>query len=58
MQESAWILMGMPLPAANSAKTLVRDDRKSQIFTLGTVSRRNPIAPGCLHPAVCNCRNS
>ena len=28
----------------NSCKTLVRDDRRSQDFTLGTIPRRNPIA--------------
>ena len=35
----------MPLPAATAAKTLVRDDRRSEDFTLGTLSRRNRIAP-------------
>ena len=44
VHQSACILMGMPLPAATAPKHSMRDDRRSQDFTLGTVSRRNDIA--------------
>ena len=45
MQESSWRPMGMPAAAGRGAKHSMRDDRRSQDFTLGDRSVRNDIAP-------------
>ena len=44
MHESSWRPLGMPTAARRAAKHSMRDDRRSEDFTLGTVSRRNDIA--------------
>ena len=41
MHESSWRPMGMPTAAARAPKHSMRDDRRSQDFILGTLSRRN-----------------
>ena len=44
VHESSWRPLGMPTAAGRAAKHSMRDDRRSEDFTLGTVSRRNDIA--------------
>ena len=44
MQESSWGPLGMPTAAGRAAKHSMRDDRRSQDFTLGDRSVRNDIA--------------
>ena len=45
MHESSWRPLGMPTAAGRAAKHSMRDDRRSQDFTLGDRSVRNDIAP-------------